>query len=176
MDKTNLVQVKGGQDITFQTDVLKPFTNYRCIVAEENGIKQYYIYGIVFDEKNFNKYFEFTYDIVMRNWIKIGLLPESKKPITKKLFKEMGDIHKYGKARRALKVIYFMNSRECAYGFYPMQGSNVNVLKECYQMYIDTINGNMIHVNDRDIRFGNCGLPLNYSGLRAVKPYIKENV
>ena len=47
-----------------------------------------------------------------------------------------------------------------------MQGNKVENQNECYQYYIDILNGDYEPLDDEDVCFGNCGAPLRYEKLR----------
>lgn len=169
MNKENLVVLKGSTQLEFKTDIIKPNVYYRCI---DIGKKQYLVYGIVFSHKKFKELFEFAQDRVLRDFKDLGILNEDNTPVSKSLFTNQADIHTYGTGRKALKVWYFRNSCERIYGFYPMQGSKVENQKECYQMYLDIINGDVESLDNEDVKFGNCGIPLSYGSLRILNPIL----
>jgi hypothetical protein len=159
MDKTNLVILKGSKPLEFQTETLQPNTNYRCIQIED----QYMVYGIIMDAEAFNKHFEYSYDRIMRHWEQLCLVKDGK-PVSQTSFNKIVDVRNYGK----LKIVYtYTHPKELMYGFYPTQDNKKNSLKECYQMLVDTVNGNMEHFDNSDIQFGNSGIPLCYNDLRV---------
>ncbi len=159
MNKENLVVLKGSIQLEFETDVIKPNVYYRCVAIQK---KEYLVYGIIFSHDKFNELFEFAQDRVLRDFKELGILKEDNTPVSKSLFTKEADIHEYGK----LKVWYFRNTRERIYAFYPMQGSKIENQKECYQMYLDIINGDVESLDNKDVKFGNCGIPLTYDSLR----------
>jgi hypothetical protein len=163
MDRTDLVVLKGLESVQFKTDTLNPHRYYRHIQIED----QHMVFGIIFDDDKFNDLFEFAHDRVIRDFQKIGILGSNLKPISKSLFAKLADIHTYGYGRKNVyHVWYFRNTRECIYGFYPMQGNKKSQLNECYEYYLDLVNGNVESLDVCDVRFGNCGIPLVYDKLR----------
>ena len=138
---------------------------YRCCTAD----KGYIIYGEYFDKVEAEKCFETAIERVKRDWTLLGLIIGDNfkiKPITKKEFNSLADIHTYGK----FKIVYFRgwdkeNVNKVIYGFYPSQGTKAEYMKECYQMYLDTINGNWEHIDNGDIQFSDRGIVLSYGNL-----------
>jgi hypothetical protein len=166
MKKENLVILKGTEKQVFQTATIQPNKHYRCIRLTESKRSEYLVYGIVFDENDFNRLFELSHTRVMRDFKTLGIVTENGKPISKSLFTNLADKHKYGTWKNALQIWLFRSSRELMYGFYPMQGTKLEVQKECYQWYLDIVNGNMESIDDEDVMFGNCGIPISYGKLR----------
>lgn len=166
MKKENLVILKGTEKQEFNTGNILPNKHYRCISITDNGITQYLVYGFVFDEETYNRLFELSHTRVMRDFKTLGIVTENGKPISKSLFTKEADKHKYGTWKNALQIWIFRSSRELIYGFYPTQGTKLEAQKECYQWYLDIINGNVESLDDEDVVFGNCGIPLKYGKLR----------
>ena len=164
METENLVVLKGTEPVYMNTGVVKPNHFYRHIELSEGKRKEHLVFGFVFSDKEFNDLFELAHTRVLRDFKAIGILPESGKPISKSAFTKLADIREYGK----LRVWYFRNSRERIYGFYPMQGNKIENAIECYRWYLDLINGKMDSLDDGDVKFGNCGIPLAYGGLRVI--------
>lgn len=106
---------------------------------------------------------EFTHERVLSDFRAIGILTDKNKPISKSLFANQADIHGYGK----LNIWIFRNSRERIYGFYPMQGTRKEQLAECYAWYLELVNGDLTSLDNTDVCFGNCGIPLVYGNLRV---------
>jgi hypothetical protein len=117
-------------------------------------------------ENEFKSLFENAIDRVKNDWKQIGILGENDKPISKSLFTKLADIHIFGYGTRAMKVWYFSNGRGSIYGFYPMQGTKIENQKECYEYYLDILNGKCEHLDERSVCFGNSGYPLSYTRLR----------
>jgi len=112
MKKENLVILKGQSGLETETVTFKPNKHYRCIVLNENNIKQYLVYGVVMDEGLFNNMFEPVYDKVIRDWNKMKLAKNGGK-VTKKHFNEIADIHTYGRGNNALKIVFFTIGKDC---------------------------------------------------------------
>jgi len=155
-----LVVLKTAITATKGNTIFKANHFYRCIEVD-NG---YVVFGEWFDKREFDSLFEDAMAKVMRDWLSIGLLKKDFKPISKNAFKELADVHFCG--RRSLKVLYFKNSRECIYGFYSTYVQKEEAIKEAYEWYLETLNGNYDHLDSTSICFGNCGIPLVYSKLR----------
>jgi hypothetical protein len=163
MTSENLVVLKDNKVLEFKTDILKPNINYRCIAIDN---KNFLVYGIVFSKAKFNKLFEYTHTRMLNHFKTLGLIDANGVPVSKSLFTKLADIHTYGNGRKAFKVWYFRTTREVIYGFYPMQGTAKENQTECYQWFLEVVNGNMEAVDSHDIMFGNCGIPLAYGALR----------
>lgn len=160
--ETDLVILKKNETIVEGNTTLKKNHFYRCCSAD----KGYIIYGEYFDKSKAEELFETAIERVKRDWTLLGLITSNGTKIIKKDFNEMADIYTYGK----LKIVYFRcwdnaNNNKVIYGFYPMQGTKAECLKECYQMYLDTINGNWEHIDDKDIQFSDRGIVLSYGSL-----------
>jgi hypothetical protein len=172
MNKENLVVLKGNEALKLQTDTMYPNKYYRCLKASENDNVQYCIYGIIFDQEGFDKYFEFAYDRIMRDWERIGLLKNGK-AISKTAFKELANVDTYGKKNRNLRIIFFGLPKECMYGFYPPFCENKSKqLDNMYQWYGNVINASpycMSYFDGESIQFGNCGIPIVYTDRLRVK-------
>lgn len=136
---------------------------YRHSVLEKN---LHLVYGETFTQVEFDSLFINAIDRVKADFKKIGILGADEKPISKSLFTKLADIHTYGSDRKGYKIWYFRGARDLIYGFYPMQGTKKENQTECYQWYLDILNGNHECLDDRDVCFGNCGIPLSYSKLR----------
>ena len=170
MDKTSMVILKGTESGL----VYEPNKFYRhCLDVDYDF--PHMIYGASITKEAFNEYFEYAHERIMRDWTKMNLVVDGK-PVTKKEFKELADVHTYGSGRKNLKIIFFGATKDCRYGFYPMQGSKAANLNEAYNMYLDTINGNMEYIDDKDIQFGNTGIPIGYGDLRVWKTDTSKSI
>ena len=169
MDKTNLVYVKGGEEFEheYSKQKFKPNKPYR---SSKLSKIDWVVNGCKFDAETFQERFQFVHDRVMHHWSDMGLL-DGDKPISKKKFKELADIHEYGFAgglkRSRLRIFIFSNATGIYYGFYPMADTKANNIDECYQMYVDTVNGNMEYFDCGDIQCGDKGIPISYGNLRS---------
>ena len=167
MNKTDLVVLKGGFNSILQgVETLYPNKFYRhCDMGDGNHL----VYGCLFTSNEFNLYFEYAHDRVMRDFKTIELLKANNQPINKTSFKRLVDIHGYGYGRNTKHIWFFRSSRNCIYGFYPEHGLNKREqLNECYRMYNELVNGFVDCLDDGGVKFGNCGIPLIYDELRVI--------
>jgi hypothetical protein len=164
MDINDLVVLKAAIEATKGNTKFKANKFYRCCEMDNNDKL---VFGELFTKQEFDSLFETAHERVLRDWQALNLLGKDNKPLSKAAFLKLADIHTYGIGKKALKIWYFRNTRDCLYGFYPTQGNKVENLNECYEFYMDTIKGEMVHLDNEDIMFGNCGVPLVYGGLRV---------
>jgi len=160
MDKTNLVILKADKQLILAEDTYQANRLYRCFTPTENGSEEFLIYGNNISYLDFDKYFEFAYNRVMREWESLGLLVNGK-PISKAKFKALADIHTYGKR----KVLFIRNS-EIIYGFYVLETNNVETLYRSYEAYLDLLSGNTTYLDRAIIQRGNRGIPLSGGSLK----------
>lgn len=137
----------------------KSNTNYR-VSFDEDG-KGCIVFGEWMNMKTFEANFIDYVDFLQK---KLAIILGEHK-VSFASFKKIVDIHTYGHGRKALKVMY-IGVKENRFGFYPMQGNKADNLKECYEYYVRLFEGNFEVVDEEDVRWGNCGIPLAYSGLR----------
>ena len=157
-----LVVLKSALTATKGETIFKANYFYRCMKVE-NG---YIVYGELFDEREFKSLFEDAISKVVKDFVKIGLLTENGVRLSKTAFTKLADIHTYGYGSNKMYIWYFRGSKDCIYGFYPMQRTMAKRQKECYQWYLDVLNNQYEPLDECNICFGNCGTPLNYSKLR----------
>jgi hypothetical protein len=164
MDKNSLVILRGSKELKIDEEVFTPLTFYRSIAVTENAT---IVNGFCIPNQEIERDFELAYDKVIRDWELIGLVVGGK-PITKKKFKELADVHVYGRQTNNNRIAFFnTHPKECLYGFYPMYNENkAKQLDSLYVLYLETVNGNMSYIDQEYIQFGNCGIPLSYSDLR----------
>lgn len=168
MDKNSLVVLKGNKALEFEGEAMYPNRYYRCLKAIENDREEYVVYGIRFNKETFEATFEFAYDRVMRDWERIGLT-KGGKLIGKTAFKELANVHQYGKQTNNLRIITFGFPNECMYGFYPIYSENkAKQLDAMYKWCIQIIDGYMGYFDQECIHFGNAGIPIGYGGLRVI--------
>ena len=116
MDITNLVQVRNDISLVkTKTTTFYPHRNYRCICIDENNIKQYLVYGVVFDEETFNELFIYSHTKIMNDFENIGLLSNGK-PLNKKQFIEHSDMHLYGHSKLESLSFTIGDGRESTQG------------------------------------------------------------
>lgn len=164
----DLVVLKDNTDYQIDKQLFKPNRFYRCIETKRG----YIIYGEFFTKKIAEQIFEEVNLRIGKQFKVVGLLGKFSERLSKTAFSKLADIHTYGSGKRKLNTIFFQGrddqNNRIIYGFYPMQGNKKEIIDECYQMYIDTVNGDMEHLDCGDIQFGNCGIPLQYGKLRVV--------
>lgn len=164
MKKTNLVVLKTFEPLFWEGQRLDLNTVYRCLEPVESGDDHnYMIYAEWFTPEEFEMYFEFAHDRVMRDWLSLGLIKEGYKLITFKEFKERMDIHTYGKQIDNLRIGFIGESKENYYKFYPMVNGNKQIqLREMYEMYKYVVEGNPYYLDNRSIQFGTFGIHIGY--------------
>jgi len=164
MTTDSLVILKNSEQLEFETCTFRPNHFYR----HRKNETQHLVHGVIFDDKKFNELFELAHTKVLRDFKAIGLLPENNKPVSKTKFTSLADIHLYGRNSRTGKNIWFFRKfKDMIYGFYPMQGTKVENQKECYQWYLELIEGNVSCLDEADVQFGNTGIPIGYGNLRV---------
>jgi hypothetical protein len=160
--EANIVILKENENITEGNTEFKKNLFYRCCKQD----KGYIIYGEYFEKAKAEQLFVEATIRVGKDFRTLGLLTEYNESISFKQFKELGDVHTYGRGRTALRIVFFRTFEQgnhLIYGFYPNQGTKA----ECFQYYLDTVSGDMIHVDSEVIQFGDRGIPLTYGGLRV---------
>lgn len=166
MNKTSLVVLRGDKVLEFQTYTMYPNRYYRCLQVSENDNAEYMVYGIVFDKATFEATFEYAYDRILRDWERIGLI-KGGKLITKTAFKELANVHTYGKQSNNLRIIFFGSPKECMYGFYPIYSENkAKQLEAIYEWCKQIMGGYMGYFDQENVQFGRNGVPLCYGNLR----------
>lgn len=157
MGKTDLVYLRPEKTLMLGDDLFKPNVCYRHVQDGEKHI----VYGNEIGELDFNNYFEYAYNRIVSYWISLGLI-DNGKAVSKRRFKELADIHTYGKT----KVLYIRGG-ENIYGFYSYDTTNADCLKNSYNMFLETYYGNMYYFDRNEIQYGNCGIPLSGFKLRV---------
>lgn len=110
---------------------------------------------------------EFTHLDVLTRLAEAGLLDTNNKPITRAKFKELADIHRYGKH---YKILYIGKPKENLFGFYPsVYATNPEALKEAYELFMNLVEGDLLCLGGR-VLIGNCGIPISYGKLRFIEP------
>ncbi len=99
---------------------------------------------------------------------KLGLVEENDSPILYSKFKNRASIHRYGRGKRVLKIIFLGLPKENMFGFYPAfaNDTDVNVMKEAYAMYLRLLKGDLEDFNNGSVQWGDKGIPLAYGNLR----------
>lgn len=160
----SLVVLKEPKDLTNGVDTLKKNHFYRCC---KQG-KGYIIYGTYFDKKYAEKIFEPAIERVKRDFVLLGINDFNVLCVSKTRFKKLADVRTYGK----LKIVYFHGfnnetNSKVIYGFYPSQGNKTECLDECYEMYSKIMGGDFEPLDDKDVQFGDRGIPIGYGDLRV---------
>ena len=165
MNAKCLVTLKGKSTLISESTqtTFKPNKHYRCVEVE-NG--EMLVYGVCFTKDAFDSLFEYTHDIIIEQWTNNGLLPMCK-PLSKKAFSEVCDIHTYGRGKNKLFIGFVGNKMDGLFAFQPLfrGDTKVKFLAHCYKMYQDTLNGNMEHVDDEMLQRGNSGIPLSFGDI-----------
>lgn len=139
---------------------------YRCSIDNESDRPYYMVYGEWFNEVAFQNKFIPLIDVVKEEFEAIGLTNNGK-PISKTKFKEMADIHKYGK----LPVLYFYleHARNVTYGFFPVPTitTQKDAVDYAYRNMKDCLNGEVYEQFDKykTVQRGNTGIPIVYNDL-----------
>lgn len=178
MKKENLVILRDNISlITKDGTRIIANEHYRCIEVSEGKEKQFMVYGIVFDDKTFNKLFEYSHDVILRDFKTLGILGENNEPISKSLFNNQASVHQYGKGKDKLSIVFFyIHPKELLYGFYPVfKGeTKASIVNSAYRSYIEIIEGNMGTIDDNDVQRGNSGIPLSYRDISFRNIDVKE--
>lgn len=170
----NIVILKSTTDVYIEGFPYNAGRGYRCIHNEVDGT--YIVNGYGYSEKTFNKYFQYMYQVVMDEFLTLGLVKENNKPITKKAFFELLDVHVYGRgANKDYIGFVFKSPKDIIYGFYASYyaSTKAEFKKEVYSYYLELVNGSMDNIDNDLIQRGNCGVPTGYRGLRYRE--VKEN-
>jgi len=98
----------------------------------------------------------------------LGLIDENGKPISFNKFKQLVDIHQYGRGKNKLFILFIGKPKENLLAMYPSTDIQLNMLKESYDFLLDTImtDDKKIYMAE-DVQWGNCGIPIGYGRLRA---------
>lgn len=178
MDSKSLVILKGKATLiseSTQTTFI-PNKHYRCIEITEGKRSEYLVYGVVFSKEAFETLFVYAHDVIMEQWSNNGLLPMMK-PLSKKAFVEVLDLHQYGKGKSKLFIGFVGNKMDGLFAFKPLFSGDTKAkfLAHAYNMYKDVLNGNMQDVDDEMLQRGNSGIPLTFSDIYFRKAYNPNN-
>lgn len=162
MKKTNLVVLKTTQPLFWEGEGFLLNQVYRCLTPTENECDSYLIYGFWFTQEEFDLYFEFAYDRVMRDWDSIGLIKDGK-TVSFAEFKRRVDVHTYGNQLNNVRIGFAGIPKENFYKFYPpYDGNKEKQLRQMYDMYQYTIDENMYYLDNHGIQFGTFGIHATY--------------
>ncbi len=164
MNKNNLVVLKTTEPLFWEGERFALNHVYRCLTPLENESDSYLINAYWFTQEEFDMYFEFAYDRIIREWNILGLLKDGK-AITFTAFKGLMDMHTYGKQSNNLRLGFVGVGRNTLHKFVPVGYDNkAYQLKQLYDKhYKETLNGNMIYVDAFKIQFGIRGVSLTYN-------------
>ena len=168
LSKDNLVLC--NNDFTTETTEFSIGTPYRSLDLSEGDNRQYMVYGCVFDKQEFDQKFKNMYEVVMLEWVKLGLVSENYQPISKRKFLEYLDIHSYGKGKVRYLAGYLGIPKKCLYQIHGRIGESMKSFKEsAYQQYLFIVQGNMHPFDSAKVVRGNSGIPISYSDIRWKK-------
>lgn len=164
MEKHNLVVLKTTQPFFWEEERLEPNKVYRCLIPTESGSDEdYMINALWFTKEEYEMYFETAYDRVIRDWKALGFITADGKQISFAEFKRRIDVHTYGKQINNLRIGFGGISKENFYKFYPSVDANKLIqLRDMYNMYEYTVNGNMYYLDNHSIQFGTFGIGVSY--------------
>lgn len=114
---------------------------------------------------------EFTNTQVRAKLKKINMLnPLNELEISFSQFKNRTTVHKYGKGRAQLKIVYCGQPKEVLFAFYVNCDTDTNVLREAYDWYKRLAKGDTGPIDEGDVKIGNSGFPLQYGPIRWKEP------
>lgn len=135
---------------------------YRHMEITEAKRTDHMVYGVIFSEKTFNECFKVYAPIIQERAKKLFYVND--KPITKKAFKELADVHQYGKLTTGVKVVYIGGSKENCFAIRPNQTDTKNeALNFAYDVMIDLCNGEVLNIDLGRVRWLNTGYPISMS-------------
>jgi hypothetical protein len=166
-----LVVLKENKELLLETDLFKPHHHYRCLPVTENNITEYMVYGVVFNQEGFDKYFESSNKRLLRDFKSIGLLKDNDRPLSKTAFLEQANVHTFGKGKAKDYSFYFyVHPKECMYMFRSVYGgTKLSQLKNVYQYYLGIISNNLDSIDCGQVQFGNCGISIGYSDKLRIR-------
>lgn len=175
MNKESLVVLKGKTALVVERSGTRfePNKHYRAIKQDDNSI---IVYGELLDMDLFNNMFEFLHDRMLREFEQKELIKNGK-PISKTEFKERMDIHTYGKGRGKLFIGFFGHKMTGIWAFYgSFRGdTKAQFLKDAYNHFIKSIEGEMDFIDGELIQRGNSGIPLSYGDIYFRKEWNPNN-
>lgn len=104
-----------------------------------------------------------NFEVIHTNLSKLRLITSDNKPLLYSAFKKFASVHKYG---NKYKIVFVGIPNDNLFGFYVDWGNDTDVMKQAYKMYVRLVNGNMDEFNDKEVQWGNCGIPIKYGNLR----------
>jgi len=141
---------------------------YRHLEGEGEGFKNGWkmVYGVQMDAKLYEGNFIMLAPVMLQLFKMMHMLKEDGSPLSKSAFKERASIHTYG-GRTGYKIFHFYTNspKTRLISFYPMQGNLRDQTQECYEYYMDIINGDMEPIDSKDVQIGNSGIPIGYGDI-----------
>lgn len=119
---------------------------------------------------------------IIQKFKQIGLVNDQGKPISFTAFKKLGDLHNYSSGRTTVaRILFFGHAKENCFGFYLHMTTKAEYLRESYNIFIDTVNGDMGWlIEDRlglwGLVWGNSGIPISYHKIYYKKPYTHSSL
>lgn len=168
MNKNELVTLRQGLAVLDYNGIqFKANKFYRCDV--DTGFP-YIIFGTNVSQDVYENCFETAHARVLRDFKTLSLIDNNNKPISKTLFKSAFFQQVFrGRNRVILYVYYFYtHPKELCYAFYPDEDKKPTTITQCYNWFLELVNGNMESLDSTDVVFGNSGLPIgNYAQIYA---------
>lgn len=163
MTRNNLVVLKTTEPLFWETEGFELNHVYRCLTPIETESDSYLINAFWFTQEEFDLYFEFAYDRIMRDWTELGFVKDGK-AISFKEFKEYMDMVTYGKQNNNVRLGFVGVPKVKQFKFYPVGYDNKAIqLKQLYERhYKMTIDGDMVYVDAFKIKMGCNGIPISY--------------
>jgi hypothetical protein len=156
----NIVFAK--KNFTTKTETFKKGTKYRCLGLGDKKNIQLMVHAVVFSLLDFSKYFDFAYNVIIKEWTEMGLIVDGQ-PISKTAFKKRLDCHKYGRGRGAFYAGYIGTPKECLYQFNtPYAEPKTQFIDTAYSNFVAVCKGTMHPIDDKMICRGNSGYPIAY--------------
>ena len=161
----NLVVLKQGVQ-PFRVGVCEtefvPNTYYRCIKLENDGHREYVIFGERFVNEQYDEAFETVQDLFLREFEQLGIIVNGK-VISKSAFSKLIDVHQLGRTSKSgFKVGYiYTHPKELMYVFMPFftGDTKAECINSAYRSVRDIIEGDMQCVEDDYIQRTNTGIP-----------------
>ena len=103
-----------------------------------------------------------THKQLMQKLKALGVVSPKSEPVTFPAFKNRATVHRYGKD---YKIVFMGIPSKNLFGFYVMYGTDMEVMKEAYKMFMRLIQGNMEDYENRDLQWG-LRIPIAYGNMR----------
>jgi hypothetical protein len=106
------------------------------------------------------------YNEVIEKFMNLAIITGSNdklSPISFNGFKNRASIHRYGKTH---KILFIGHPKHNLWGFYLPKVNDKDYLKAAYKVFIETLKGNMKHIDTGVLQWGNSGIPISYGKLR----------